>query len=431
MSQLKVAIIGSGISGLTVASQLHPKCDIQVFEAGDYIGGHTHTLDVEHEGKTYPVNTGFIVYNDRVYTEFNKLLAPFKLAREATMMSFSVSDPVSGLEYNGRNLSSLFAQRSNLLSPRFYRMIFDILRFNKQSQKDLADGAIDEALSLGQYLEIGKYSKNFIDHYIVPMGAAIWSSGQAAMLEFPALLFIRFFKNHGLLGIKDRPQWYVLSGGSRSYVEPLTRAFADRIHTNSPVASVDRYPHKVSLHFKDGSQKDFDEVVFACHSDQALKLLKKPSAVEQSILGDIDYAENEVVLHTDESLLPKRKLAWAAWNYHLGNEQDNRVSLTYNMNILQNFDDAPITFCVTLNRSDKIDPSKVIARYHYAHPVFNSAAIVAQSRFHELVGANRSHYCGAYWFNGFHEDGVRSGLRVASAILNKQEILSKLETESA
>lgn len=411
----RIAIIGTGIAGLTTARLLHPHHDIQMFEQNDYIGGHTNTRDVTIDGRTWGVNTGFIVYNDWVYHNFNKLMAPLDVNREPTEMSFSVRDDASGLEYNGHNLDTLFAQRKNLLNPRFLGMIRDILRFNKDSLEDLEAGKLTPDLTLGEYFQQKGFGKTFIRKYIVPMGAAIWSSGETDMEAFPALFFVRFFKNHGLLSVKNRPQWYVISGGSRAYVAPLTEPFKDRIHLNRGVARVERDADGVTLTFGDGQTERFDQVVFACHSDQALAMLADPTDNERDILGALPYSNNEVVLHTDETLLPSNKKAWAAWNYHIPSNPADAVGLTYNMNILQNFNDAPVTFCVTLNRTSDIDPAKIIDRYNYAHPVFTKAGIDAQNRYDEIGNQNRTHYCGAYWFNGFHEDGVNSALRVVSS----------------
>lgn len=420
MTRQSIAIIGTGIAGLTAARHLNRDHDIKVFERNDYIGGHTHTLDVTLEDKTYPVNTGFIVYNDWVYKNFNELLEPLNIKRTPTEMSFSVRDEVTGLEYNGRNLDTLFAQRKNLLSPRFYKMVRDILKFNKESIEDLDAGRIDETVTLSAYFKQKRLGKGFVDQYIIPMGAAIWSSGEADMLDFPALFFIRFFKNHGLLSVKNRPQWYVLDGGSRSYIAPLVEPFKDSIVLNSRIKTVERTEDHVTLVFEDGHKETFDQVVFACHSNQTLALLDAPTEDETAILGAIPYSKNEVVLHTDESLLPTHKKAWAAWNYHLGADKTKPASLTYNMNILQRFSDAPVTFCVTLNHSDHINPDKIIAKFDYEHPVFNKASVGAQQKYPLIGNQNRSHFCGAYWFNGFHEDGVKSALRVVHDIQRSQ-----------
>lgn len=408
----RVAIIGSGISGLTSGYLLSKNYDVTLFEANDYIGGHTHTVDVVVDDKPIAVDTGFIVFNDRTYPLFNRLLSELDLPAQKTSMSFSVK--ADHLEYMGSNLNTLFAQRSNIFRPSFWHMIKDILRFNKQAQQDLAQDAIPVDQSLGKYLTAGNYSDQFIDDYILPMGGAIWSSGHNQMMAFPAQFFIRFFKHHGLLSISDRPQWYTLIGGSRSYIPRLTEPYKDKIKLNSPVSHVERDDDGVTLNFQDGTNQRFDEVVFACHSDQALTMLGDgATATEREILGAIPYRDNEVVLHSDETLLPKRKLAWAAWNYHLLNDgEDKQVAVTYDMNILQHL---PVkqTICVTLNLTEAIDPGKILGSYRYSHPEFTLAGYHAQKRYSEIGSQNRSHFCGAYWFNGFHEDGVRSAVRVA------------------
>ncbi|WP_333982596.1 NAD(P)/FAD-dependent oxidoreductase [Ectopseudomonas khazarica] len=410
---MKIAIVGSGIAGLTCAYLLNRKHDIQVFEASDWIGGHTHTVDVQVEGRRYAIDTGFIVFNDWTYPNFIRLLGQVGVAFKPTEMSFSVSDPSSGVEYNGHDLNSLFAQRSNLWSPAFWGMLRDILRFNRQSLNDLASDRIDADTTLGQYLQRNGYGRRFIEHYIVPMGSAIWSMSLADMLGFPLQFFVRFCKNHGLLSVSDRPTWQVIEGGSRSYVAPLTASFAERIRLNCPVSRVVRDDNGVTLHSAAGEER-FDKVVFACHSDQALALLDQASTAERDILGALPYASNDVVLHTDTRLLPERPLAWASWNYRLGGPSDQPAAVTYNMNILQGIDSAT-TFCVSLNQSAAIDPGKILARFRYAHPQYSLAGTAAQARWQELQGAQNSYFCGAYWANGFHEDGVVSALRVARA----------------
>jgi predicted NAD/FAD-binding protein len=410
---MKIAIVGSGIAGLTSAYLLNRKHDISVFEAADWIGGHTHTVDVNVAGRDYSVDTGFIVFNDWTYPNFIKLLGQLGVGFKPTEMSFSVSDPKTRTEYNGNNLNSLFAQRSNLLSPTFWGMLRDILRFNREALADLESQRIASHTTLGDYLHSHGYGQRFIEHYIVPMGAAIWSMSLADMLAFPLQFFVRFFKNHGLLSVSNRPQWCVIEGGSSSYIEPLTASFRERIRLSCPVHRVERDDQGVTVHSAAGSER-FDKVIFACHSDQALKLLAQPSAAEQGILGALPYAENDVVLHTDISLLPKRKLAWASWNYRLGGGRQQMAAVTYDMNILQGID-SDTTFCVSLNQTDAIDPNKILARYRYAHPQYSLAGVEAQGRWEELNGANHTWFCGAYWANGFHEDGVVSGLRVAQA----------------
>ena len=410
---MKIAIVGSGIAGLTCAYLLNRQHDIQVFEASDWIGGHTHTVDVEVEGRSYAVDTGFIVFNDWTYPNFIRLLEQVGVAFKPTEMSFSVSDPATGVEYNGHDLNTLFAQRSNLLSPAFWGMLRDILRFNRQSQDDLANHRIGADTTLGQYLDSNGYGRRFIEHYIVPMGSAIWSMSLADMLGFPLQFFVRFCKNHGLLSVSDRPTWQVIEGGSRSYVAPLTASFAERIRLNCPVSRVVRDQDGVTLYSAAGSER-FDKVIFACHSDQALALLEQPSEQERDILGALPYANNDVVLHTDTRLLPKRKLAWASWNYRLGGPREQMAAVTYDMNILQGID-SDTTFCVSLNQTAAIEPSKILARFQYAHPQYSLAGTAAQARWEELLGAQHTYYCGAYWANGFHEDGVVSALRVARA----------------
>lgn len=334
---MKIAVIGSGIAGLTSAYLLNRAHEVTVFESSDWVGGHTHTVDVQVEGRAYAIDTGFIVFNDWTYPNFIRLLSQLGVGFKPAEMSFSVHDPRTGVEYNGNNLNSLFAQRSNLLSPRFWGMLRDILRFNRQSVDDLENQRIAADTTLGEYLKSGGYGQRFIDHYIVPMGAAIWSMSLADMLGFPLQFFVRFFKNHGLLSVTHRPQWCVIEGGSRSYVEPLTASFRERIRLSCPVTRVERDSDGVTLQSAMGSER-FDKVVFACHSDQALALLAKPSSAEQSVLGALRYAENDVVLHTDTRLLPERKLAWASWNYRLGGSEQQSAAVTYDMNILQGID---------------------------------------------------------------------------------------------
>ena len=410
---MKIAIIGSGISGLTSAYLLNRRHDITLFEAGSWVGGHTHTVDVSVAGETHAVDTGFIVFNDWTYPNFIRLLGQIGVTFKPTEMSFSVCDAQSGLEYNGNNLNSLFAQRRNLLSPGFWGMLRDILRFNKEALRDLQQQRIAPDTTLGDYLQDQGYGERFIQHYIVPMGAAIWSMSLVEMRGFPLQFFVRFFKNHGLLSVSNRPQWCVIEGGSSRYIEPLSATFRERIRLNCPVSRVERDLSGVLIHSAAGSER-FDKVVFACHSDQALSLLAEPSDAERDILGALPYADNDVVLHTDTRLLPQRKLAWASWNYRLDGSSDTQAAVTYDMNILQGLQSST-TFCVSLNQSAAIDPSKVLARYTYAHPQYSLGAVAAQGRWQELQGAQHSFYCGAYWANGFHEDGVVSALRVAQA----------------
>lgn len=402
---MKIAIIGSGIAGNTIAHHLHQHHDITVFEANSHVGGHTHTHDIEIFGKNYAIDTGFIVFNDRTYPQFIDLLDSLKVAWQPSQMSFSVRNETNGLEYNGTSLNSLFAQRRNLFKLKFYGMIRDILRFNKQSVALLNS---DDEIKLGDYLLNNGYKPAFINEYIVPMGAAIWSTDAAKMMDFPARFLVRFFHHHGMLTVNNRPQWRTISGGSARYVEKLSAAFSHKIRLNTPIVSVVRQDDCVKIKPKHGDEETFDYVFFACHSDEALKLLNANSTLlERDILGAIPYQENTVYLHHDISLLPKRKLAWAAWNYHVTAQPSNKVLVTYNMNILQNFT-SPQPILVTLNHTNFINPAKVIKRLKYTHPVFNIAGAAAQARHAEISGHNRTGYAGAYWRNGFHEDGVMS-----------------------
>jgi len=416
---VKIAIVGTGIAGNVVAQHLYPQHDIHVFEAAGHVGGHAHTHDVEVGGRRYTVDTGFIVYNDQTYPNFAALLRHLGVTSQESSMSFSVRCERSGMEYNGTTVNSLFAQRRNLFRPGFWRMIREILRFNREAPALLhADSANGPDIPLGHFLDQGRYSREFIDWYIVPMGAAIWSTDPVRMLDFPARCFIRFFHNHGMLSVNDRPQWRTVAGGSREYVRRLTAPFTDRIRLNTPVQRIRRLPTHVEIATAQGVER-FDQVFLACHSDQALALLEQPSALEADTLGAIPYQASEMVLHTDARLLPKRRRAWAAWNYHLLPDglpcqhtvggTVNAATVTYNMNILQRIR-APHTFCVTLNRSADIDPAKLLKRLTYHHPVYTPEGLEAQSRHAEVNGADRAYFCGAYWRYGFHEDGVVSAL---------------------
>lgn len=414
----KIAVIGTGISGLTSAYLLSRKHNVTVFEKNNYIGGHTATKDIELNGRSYAIDTGFIVCNNKTYPNFLKLLKQLKVALQPTEMSFSVLNKQSNLEYNGNTINTLFAQRRNIFSVKFWRLITEIIRFNKTCKERYSLDNIDKNETLGDFLSEHKFSEYFTQNYILPMGAAIWSTSLIEMLEFPLHFFIRFFYNHGLLNITDRPQWYVIPKGSREYIKPLIKSFEKNIHLNTSIKHVKRHNSNVEIVFSDNSAQVFDEVIFACHSDQVLKLLEQPTDEELSILGDIPYSANEVVLHTDTTLLPTRKLAWASWNYLLDDtsnqEQLTRSScVTYNMNILQGLKTKEHTFCVTLNQTAKINPEKILATFTYHHPVFNQTSLNAQKRRDEICGINNTHFVGAYWHNGFHEDGVVSAVKVA------------------
>lgn len=416
----KVAIIGTGIAGMTSAYLINTKADIKVFEANDYIGGHTATKNVEVDGQQYAIDTGFIVYNEWTYPNFIKLMDTLGVASQATEMSFSVKNKISGLEYNGNTLNSLFAQRRNFLSPSFYRLALDIVKFNKLCKAHIEQKRATDNITLIEFIEKNGLSQTFTDNYILPMCAAIWSTSLRASAEFPLSFFLKFFNNHGLLNITNRPQWFTLIGGSNKYVAPLTMSYKDKIYLNSPVQKVKKLESGYEVVSK-GKSEIFDQVVFACHSDQALKVLDLESFSEQhsqdlsQILGAIPYCNNEVILHTDTSQLPKRPLAWASWNYLIKGSKDQNsspASVTYNMNILQCID-SRTTFCVTLNNTAEIDPTKILGSYNYTHPQFSENMVLAQQQRDKICGQQGLHFCGAYWYNGFHEDGVKSALDVA------------------
>jgi len=406
---MKIAIIGSGISGLTASYLLNKQHEITLFEKNDYIGGHTHTHDISFGEQTFSVDSGFIVYNEKTYPNFIKLLDILNVERQKTTMGFSVKSKVKNLEYAGNSLKSVFAQKRNYFRPSFLQMLIDIIRFNKKAKAEIS---LSPQVTLGQYLGQNAYSQSFINHYIIPMGAAIWSTTAKLMMNMPALFFIRFFNNHGLLQIKDRSGWWVIKDGSKEYVKKIIGTFKECIRMESEIKTIKRSAGKIIItHTAKGEEEIFDAVVIGTHSNQALKLLADPTEKEQTILGAIPYQTNSALLHTDTSILPKRKLAWASWNYYLDQDENKPLILTYNMNILQRLD-CKETFCVTLNSNDLIDRNKIIKELNYEHPLFTSESIKAQARKNEISGVNNTYYCGAYWRNGFHEDGVVSALDV-------------------
>ncbi len=428
---MKIAIVGAGISGLTAAYVLNRHHDVVVYEAGHRLGGHTATIDVNHRGIDYAIDTGFIVFNDWTYPNFQKLLGQLGVASKPTEMGFSVTCEHTGLEYSGTNLNTMFAQRHNLFNLKHWKMIRDILRFNKEALIDVESGGDYLQMTLGEYLVNKNYSDTFIDKYLIPMGAAIWSASIAVIKRFSLQFFVRFFRNHGLLSVNDRPQWHVIEGGSRSYIDPLIESFRDKIRLNSPVKAICRNETNVTISTHNDDEI-FDQVIIASHSDQALAMLADSSEAEKSVLDAIPYQKNEVVLHTDTSMLPQKRSTWSSWNYRITRENkstrennsqknDNVVYeqappvLTYDMNILQSID-SDDTFCVTLNNTDTINSEKILGIYHYDHPVFSLNAIEAQERWSSINGVNKTWFCGAYWANGFHEDGVVSALRVAEKL---------------
>jgi predicted NAD/FAD-binding protein len=406
---MRIAIVGAGISGLATAHLLHSQHEITVFESGRLAGGHANTVRVDTEDATHHVDTGFIVFNDRNYPNFERLLSSLGVASQPSDMSFGVSDG-GDFEYNGSSPNGLFAKRAHLLTPWFHRMIADLVRFNTNAKRLLGQGG--EGPSLGSWLDDGGYSRPFVERLIVPQASAVWSADPRQMWTFPARFLVEFFANHGMLGFAKRPQWRTVAGGSRSYVDAVTRPWRERLRLGTPVTAISRHDDFVTVTPRGGEPERFDEVVLATHSDQALAMLADATAREHEILGAIPYQPNEAVLHTDRALLPRRRRAWASWNYHFLPEPTGLTTVTYHMNRLQALR-ADREFCVTLNRTEAIDPAKVIRTISYAHPVFTPAGARAQARHDEISGRNRTHFCGAYWRWGFHEDGVASALRVA------------------
>lgn len=406
----KIAIIGTGISGLTCGYYLTKKgFQVTMYEAAGYIGGHTHTVTTEYMGEHARVDTGFIVFNDRTYPNFIKLMEEIGVTSQPTEMSFSVRNDQAGMEYSGSSFSGLFAQRSNLVRPSFLRMLRDILRFNKEVR---VHAQTDPHMTIGAYLDRSGYTQAFTENYLMPMIAAIWSMGTDDCRDFPLAFFVKFFSNHGLLDLTDRPQWYTIHGGSSSYVEPLTRSYHQGIMLNKPVRQVRRRLDGVEV-ATDSGIDHYDQVVLACHGDDALSLLEEPTEDESRVLSNFQFSRNRVVLHADESHLPGKKRAWASWNYRVTEGGEGASTLTYNMNILQRLK-TNHTYLVTLNQ--EVDPAHVIREFDYSHPVYTVSMIDAQSQWHRISGVNRIHYCGAYWLNGFHEDGVNSGLRVSKML---------------
>ena len=404
-----IAIVGTGISGLTAAWLLQRRHEITVFEREDRVGGHSHTVPVVEDGREIAVDTGFIVYNRRTYPLFTRLLEILGVATQSSDMSFSFRDDRTNLEYGAPEPWRLFAQPANLLRPSFHRMLREILRFYREAADWLVDA--EEDVTLEDFLKAGGYSRDFVEDHLYPVCAAIWSSPHAKMGEYPAAALFRFFRNHGLLSLTDRPRWRTITGGSRRYVEKLTAPFRDRIRTGTPVDRVERDDSGVTIHTPGGGPDRFDQVVLACHADQALGMLAKPTARERQVLGAFPYAANETVLHSDTGLMPRRRLAWSSWNYHRGAGDDRAVTMTYDQNRLQRLK-ARRRYLVTLNRTGDLDPELVHARLTYEHPQYDARAVRLQAAIGELNGQNRTWFCGAYWGYGFHEDGVRSGVEV-------------------
>ena len=410
---MKIAVVGAGVSGLVAAHLLAPEHDVRVFEAQAYAGGHTNTVRVDTPHETHWVDTGFIVFNDRNYPRFERLLRRLGVHGQPSNMSFAVTDETGDFEYSSTSPNGLFAKRAHLATPWFHRMVADLVRFNREARALLStDG---DGPSLGHFLHERRYSRAFVERLIVPQAAAVWSADPRQMWSFPARFLVEFFDNHGMLGFRNRPQWRTVAGGSHRYVEALVAPWRERLRLSTPVDAVTRHADHVTVMPRGGGAERFDHVVMATHSDQALRLLADPSERECELLGAIPYQANEAVLHTDARMLPRRRRAWASWNYHLLDEPTGSSTVTYHMNRLQTLR-AEREFCVTLNRSEAIDPDTVIRTIPYAHPVYTAGGQAAQARHAEISGHNRTHYCGAYWGWGFHEDGVVSGERVATAL---------------
>jgi predicted NAD/FAD-binding protein len=411
---MRIAVIGSGISGMAAAYFLSRKHEVDLFESEARVGGHTHTVTVESSRGPLAVDTGFIVHNDRTYPNLVKLFASLGVATQASDMSFAVACPKTGFEYSSRGLNGFYAQRSNLARLRQHRLLREILRFNREAAKLLRDPAAD-SMTLGDVMEQGRYPEFFRQRYLYPMAAAVWSMPMDLMYAFPATTLIRFFDNHGMLGIHTHPQWKAIRGGSQNYIPALTRPYKDSIHTKVQVQSVRRDDFGVTVRFADRPERKFDQIVFGTHGNQVLPLLQNPSDAEREVLGRFATSRNEVCLHTDARLLPRRRRARASWNYRLDQEEGSGATVTYHMNRLQSLD-VPEDYCVTLNGNGSIDPAKTLRRMTYYHPLYTRAAVQAQARWKEISGVNRTHYCGAYWHYGFHEDGLNSALRVARAL---------------
>ncbi|RDS83570.1 FAD-dependent oxidoreductase [Dyella monticola] len=406
---MRIAVIGSGIAGLASAWLLSRKHAVTLFEANDYLGGHTHTHDIQLHGQRYAVDTGFIVFNPAHYPLLTRLFAELGVASQSTTMSFSVHSEASGVEYNATSLDALFCQRRNLFSPRFIGMVRDLLRFYREAPSLLQDDASDP--TLGDWLDERRYGGAFRTEHLVPMASALWSSPPRDILAFPARYLAHFMANHHMLQVSGRPEWRAVKGGSRSYVHALRKGWHVQERLGCPVLSVHRRPDGVAVRTEEGIDQ-YDHVVMACHSDQALRALVNPSPSEHRILGAMTYQANDVVLHTDATLLPRNKKAWAAWNAFVPKDAHDACTVSYCMNLLQGIE-APEPLVVTLNRTDAIDPAKIVRRMHYDHPVYTRASVAARQRKAEIQGQQRTWFAGAYWGWGFHEDGMRSAVDVA------------------
>jgi len=405
---VRIAIVGSGISGLVCAHLLSERHDVVLFEADDRVGGHTHTVDVEEQGGPVAVDTGFIVFNERTYPNFVRLLRRLGVAWQESDMSFSARSDRRDFEYGSPSLGALYAQRRNLVDPRFHRMVVDILRFNREAKELLSEGP---EVALVSWLEARGYSRAFLEDHLLALVGAVWSSSRGGVRDFPARFLVRFFDNHGFLDVARRFPWLTIRGGSRQYVRAILEGFRGELRTGCPVDRVRRDGAAVRLQPRLGAEERFDHAVLACHADQALAMLADPSPAERETLSAFSYQPNQVLLHADERVMPRRRRAWSSWNYHLDDERSEGACVSYWMNNLQRLESRRDYF-VTLNRPEAVRPDRVLRELTYQHPFFTPAAVAAQERHPELLGPRSTSYCGAYWRNGFHEDGVVSALRV-------------------
>lgn len=410
---MRIAVLGAGVSGCVAARLLASRHEVTLFEAGRHAGGHALTVDVELDGRPRKADVGFMVFNERTYPNFCRMLDLLGVESRASDMSFSVQDPESGLEYQGSGLRGLFAQRANALRPSFWRMLGEIARFNREATAAVASSALPSQTTVGDFLNARGFGERFRRCYLLPMASAIWSSTPGQIDRFPARFLLGFFANHGLLQLRDRPQWRTIVGGSREYVRRLLAGMEDSVRLNQPIARVERTPTGFAIHRENGDAETFDEVVFATHANQTRQLLNPLEADEQAILGGLPYAGNTAVLHTDASLLPKRPDAWASWNYRLTGDAEQPASVTYDLGRLQGVAE-PGRLLLTLNQDDAIRADRVLRRFDFAHPAYSLESIAAQSRWAAISGRRGVHFCGAYWGYGFHEDGVRSALAVAN-----------------
>jgi uncharacterized protein len=409
----RIAVIGAGISGMAAAYLLSQKHEVSLFEKESRLGGHTHTHEIETSCGVLPIDTGFIVHNDRTYPNLVRLFTQLGIARQTSDMSFGVSCRETGFEYSSRGLRGFFAGRSNWYRLSHYRFLAEIVRFNREARNLLRDPASAD-LTLGDYLRAHRFQGDFTRYYLHPMAAAVWSTSPEEIEDFPAFTLIRFLENHGLLELTKQPQWFVLQGGSSSYIAPLTAPYRERIRLGARINGVTRTPAGAQIGFDDRPPESFDEVVFACHAPQTTQLLKDATPLERRVLNGFRTSRNETVLHTDSRLLPRRLGARASWNYHLGTKR-RAATLTYHMNRLQSLP-TPEDYCVTLNDTQSVDERRILREMTYFHPLYTLEAVRAQTRWPEISGHNHTHFCGAYWFYGFHEDGLNSAIRVAEKL---------------